>query len=84
MMQSAYLRERNDFAIRWRFYFSRQRRIAFPRLMRSDFIVVAKIFSQHPPQVSFTKHNHMIQTFSPNTADQSFGVLGFVTLSALL
>jgi len=52
--------------------------------MRSDFIVVAKIFSQYPPQVSFTKHNHMIQTFSLNAADQSFGVLGFVTLSALL
>ena len=47
-------------------------------------MIITKVLSQYLPQVSFTKHNHMIQTFSLNAADQSFGVLGFVTLSALL
>lgn len=32
-------------------------------------MIVAKVFSQYPTQVSFTKHNHMIQTFTPNAAD---------------
>src|SRR5437660_891355 len=42
--------------------------------MRSHLIIVAKVFSQNPPQVSFTKHDHMIQTLTPNAADQSFGI----------
>ena len=42
--------------------------------MRPHFIIVIKVLSQYLPQMCFTKHNHMIQTFTPNTADQSFRI----------
>ncbi len=40
MMQTAYLRERHDFAFRWWFDLTRLRRISFQGLMRSDSIIV--------------------------------------------
>lgn len=74
MMQSVNLRDTDHFSVRWYVHFSWHGRIPFQRLMWSDFMIVAKVFSQYSPQVFFTQYDHKIQTLSPNTSDQPFGI----------
>lgn len=72
-LQFAYLRNTDHSSVRWCVHFSGYGRIPCERLMRSDFMVVTKVFSQYSPQVFFAKNNHQIKALSPNASDQSFG-----------
>lgn len=74
MMLAAYLRDTEDSSPLTVVPLLGAQANSLQRLMRSDSIIVIKVLSQYLPWMCFTKHNHMIQTLSPNTADQSFGI----------
>ena len=42
--------------------------------MRSRAVVVLLIRGQHVTQMQLAKHDHMIQAFASDRADQSFGI----------
>ena len=74
MMQSADLRSGNDLALTWGLYFARRRRITIQGQVRVYVVIICKIQSQNSLQVDFVQHDHVIQTFAADGADDSFSV----------
>ena len=64
MMQPAGLRDGKHVPSVGRFYFTRQRRIAIERHVRSRVVVVVKVLAHDAFQVPLAEHDDMIDTFS--------------------
>src|SRR6266403_1488619 len=48
-------------------------RIFAQRSVRSDFVVMARIGLQHPAQVRLAEYDHVVDAFTTDRPDQSFG-----------
>jgi hypothetical protein len=48
-------------------------RIVVQRSVRSDFVVIARIGLQHPAQVRLAEYDYVVDAFTTDRPDQSFG-----------
>ena len=74
MVQAADLRNRNDFAKRWRLDITRRWRVSIQRKMTPGIMVVVKVLGQDSLQMPFAQHDHMVQTFSTYRTDYPFAI----------
>ena len=74
VMQPADVREGDHAALtRW-FDLTRDRRVAVERQVASRLVVVREVRGQDPQQVRFVEHDHVVQAFAANRADESLHV----------
>jgi hypothetical protein len=53
MMQAAYLRNRDNFTLRWCLHLTRRRRVAIQRQVWASEVIVLKVISEYAFQMRF-------------------------------
>ena len=51
---------------------ARERGVAIQRKMRAGFVIIRRVAPENPTQVTFAKHDDVIQAFSPNRTKHPF------------
>ena len=74
VMQSTELTHRYNPPDMSRLNWSWNRRVFLQRQVRSRSVVVIAIGSKDSPQRAFIEHDHMIETFPPDGADDPFHI----------
>ena len=74
MMQTANFGYLDDFTVSFGLYCSRFRGVFVQRQMSSPITVIGTITRQDATQRSLIEHNHMVETFAANRADDPFDI----------
>jgi hypothetical protein len=74
MMQAAYLRNRDNFTLRWCLHLTRRRRGAIQRQVWASEVIVLQVISEYAFQMRFVLDDHVVQTLAANTADDAFAI----------
>src|ERR1035438_2675017 len=73
VMESTHQGQGDDVTLVGRFNRTRFRRILVQRPMGARLMIISEIVGEPPPQVLLVEHDHVVQTFAADGADQPLG-----------
>ncbi len=74
MMKAADLRNWNDVASLRRLNRAGCRRISIKRKVRAGLVIICEVIRQDVHEMGLIEHDHVVETFSPDRADQPFNI----------